>query len=99
MDGRPGSVRDAVAAVMREWLAVLTTNIEAAMAVGDLAPETDPVSLAFRLNALGMAANWQRQLLDEPAGVEHARAAWREELRSHGPNPTNPPKETRDVSN
>jgi AcrR family transcriptional regulator len=87
MDGRPGPVRDAVAAVMREWLAVLTTNIELARASGDLHPDTDASALAFRLNALGMAANWQRQLLDESAGVDHARAGWHDELRRHSPNP------------
>jgi AcrR family transcriptional regulator len=99
MDGRPGPVRDAVAAVMREWLAVLTTNIEAAAAAGDLRPDTDPAALAFRLNALGMAANWQQQLLDDPAGVEHARAGWQQELRRHTPDPQKPPKEAHDVSN
>jgi AcrR family transcriptional regulator len=99
MDGRPGPVRDAVAAVMREWIAVLTANIEAAVGAGDLGRNTDPVALAFRLNALGMAANWQRQLLDELTGVEHARAGWREELDRHRSNPTNAAKETRDIGN
>jgi AcrR family transcriptional regulator len=99
MDGRPGAVRDAVAAVMREWLAVLATNIETAVAAGDLDPATDAAALAFRLNALGMAANWQQQLLDERAGVEHARAAWQEELARHRPNPTSAAKEARDVCN
>ena len=32
MDGRPGPVRDAVAAVMREWIAVLGANVTAAVA-------------------------------------------------------------------
>ncbi len=36
MDGRPGPVRDAVASVMREWIAVLHANVEAAIAAGDL---------------------------------------------------------------
>jgi AcrR family transcriptional regulator len=76
MDGRPGPLRDAVAEVMREWIAVLAGNIEAAIAAGELRAELDPEALAFQLNALGMAANWQRQLLDETAGIEHARAAW-----------------------
>jgi AcrR family transcriptional regulator len=98
MDGRPGPVRDAVAAVMREWLALLQTSIELAVAAGDLRPDTDAAALAFRLNALGMAANWQRQLLDEPAGVEHARTAWHEELRRHRSNPSDPPRGTPDVS-
>jgi AcrR family transcriptional regulator len=89
MDGRPGPVRDAVAEVMREWIAVLSSNIEAAIRAGDLRGDVLPAAMAFRLNALGMAANWQRQLLEDPTGVEHARAAWRAELereRSRGPD-------------
>lgn len=82
MDGRPGPVRDAVANVMREWVAVLEANIEAARAAGDMRPGVDPSAMAFRLNALGMAANWQRQLLEDPAGLEHARAGWLAELHS-----------------
>jgi AcrR family transcriptional regulator len=80
MDGRPGPVRDAVAAVMREWLDVLRANVEAAVAAGELRAEVDPAATAFRLNALGMAANWQRQLLRERSGIEQARSSWREEL-------------------
>jgi AcrR family transcriptional regulator len=83
MDGRPGPVRDAVAAVMREWLAVLSANVETAVAAGDLRADVDSAAMAFRLNALGMAANWQRQLLDDSRGIEHARASWRAELTRH----------------
>ena len=86
MDGRPGPVRDAVATVMCEWVAVLSANVEAAIAAGDLRPDADPAAMAFGLNALGMAANWQRQLLDDPSGIEHARAAWRAELERHKPD-------------
>jgi len=85
MDGRPGPVRDAVEAVMREWIAVLSANIAAAVAANELRAGLDPAATAFRLNALGMAANWQRQLLDDPSGVVHARAAWRAELDGHRP--------------
>jgi AcrR family transcriptional regulator len=80
MDGRPGPLRDTVASVMREWIAVLSANIEAAIAAGELRADVDPAAMAFRLNALGMAANWQRQLLNDPAGIEHTRASWRAEL-------------------
>ena len=85
MDGRPGSVRDAVATVMSEWLATLGDNVQIAVEAGDLRADVDPAATAFRLNALGMAANWQRQLLHDPAGIEYARAAWREELASLRP--------------
>jgi AcrR family transcriptional regulator len=80
MDGRPGPLRDAVEAVMREWIAVLSANIDAAIAARELRAEQDSAAIAFRLNALGMAANWQRQLLNDPSGIEHARVAWRAEL-------------------
>ena len=85
MDGRPGPLRDAVEAVMREWIEVLRTNVEAALAAGELRADVDPAAMAFRLNALGMAANWQRQLLEEQQGIEHARSAWRAELDAHLP--------------
>jgi AcrR family transcriptional regulator len=81
MDGRPGPLRDAVAEVMEEWLALLRANIRIAKAAGELPGAGDPEALAFRLNALGMAANWQRQLFGDESGIEHARLAWREELR------------------
>jgi AcrR family transcriptional regulator len=80
MDGRPGPVRDAVANVMREWIGVLKANIEAAIVAGRLQPDVDPGAMAFRLNALGMAANWQRQLLEDPSGLEYARVGWLAEI-------------------
>ncbi len=82
MDGRPGPVRDAVARVMEEWLSLLESNIRIAMAAGDL-PDRSRARRRWPSgsNALGMAANWQRQLLRDSSGIEHARAAWREELR------------------
>jgi AcrR family transcriptional regulator len=83
MDGRPGPVRNAVAAVMREWVAVLRANVKAAVAAGELRADVEDAAMAFRLNALGMAANWQRQLLRDAAGIEHARAAWHAELERH----------------
>jgi len=49
MDGRPGPVRDAVAAVMGEWLAVLSANVDAAIADGELRGDVDLAATAFRL--------------------------------------------------
>jgi AcrR family transcriptional regulator len=86
MDGRPGPLRDAVEAVMREWIAVLTANVETALAAGELDADIDPAATAFRLNALGMAANWQRQLMNDPSGIAYARAAWRAELVGASPD-------------
>ena len=69
-DGRGGPVRDAIQAAMRRWLGTLRREAEAAIAAGDLAPDTDPAELAYELNALALAANQARQLLgddDAPA--------------------------------
>ncbi len=82
MDGRPWPLRDAVAAVMREWLVVLAVNIDAAVAAGEFKAEVDSTTMAFRLNALGMAANWQRQLFADAQGIEAARVAWKAEIDS-----------------
>jgi len=76
MDGRPGVMRDAVAAVMCEWLDLLTSNVERAVAAGEIRAETDPVQLAFELNAVGMAANWQSQLFGEAFSYQTGRAGW-----------------------
>ena len=80
MDGRPGPVRDSIAAVMLEWIRFLHANVVAAQRAGQLCDEVDVDDLVFRLNALGMAANWQRQLLGDLTGIEAARAGWQAEL-------------------
>lgn len=85
MDGRPGPVRDAVAAVMGEWLALLASTVDIARSQGELDAGVDRDAVIFRLNALGMAANWQRQLLGDRAGIEYARDAWRAELDRAAP--------------
>ena len=86
MDGRPGPLRQAVESVLREWIAVLRENVVVAMAEGAFGPDVDPDALAFRLNAVGMAANWQRQLFGDQLGIERARAAWRAELERAAPD-------------
>lgn len=83
MDGRPGAARDAVAGVMREWLDLLTSNVERAVAAGEIRAEIDPAQLAFELNAVGMAANWQSQLFGETFSFQTGRAGWRGLLESN----------------
>jgi len=69
-DGRPGPVQDRVIEIMREWLALLEALARAA---GPSA--VSPEQLAFELNAIGMATNWQRQLLGDDRAVERAAEA------------------------
>ena len=70
-DGRPGPVQDRVIEVMRQWLALLEGLARAA---GPSAQS--PKQLAFELNAIGMATNWQRQLLGDDRAVERAGEAF-----------------------
>jgi AcrR family transcriptional regulator len=71
-DARPGPVRDRVAETMEEWLRWL------AELAGDcqLPRGADPEQLAFELNAIGLAANWQMQLLHDRAALDRAAMAF-----------------------
>lgn len=83
MDGRPGPARDAIAAVMREWLDLLEDNIARGIAKGEITVDTDPAQLAFALNAVGMAANWQSQLFGETFSYDTGRTGWAQVLAQH----------------
>ncbi len=82
-DGRPGAVRDRVAEIMGEWLAVLRRSVSEAQAARQLGPEADPAQLAFELNALEMGANWAFQLHGDRQAFARAREAILERLRRH----------------
>lgn len=71
-DSRGGPVRDRVAGAMRSWLEWLEKLAE------DVSwPDgTDVGQVAFELNAIGLAANWQRQLLADDTALDRAEAAF-----------------------
>ena len=75
MDGRPGPVRDAVAAQVSGWAALLTDYARAAIERGELNPDTDPQQLAFELDALGTAVNSGWQLHEDTAVFDRGRRA------------------------
>jgi AcrR family transcriptional regulator len=75
MDGRPGPVRDAIAAQMTSWAGMLSDYARAAIERGELAPETDPEQLAFELDALGTAVNSGWQLHENVAVFDRGRRA------------------------
>ena len=75
MDGRPGPVRDAVAAQMTHWAALLSEYARAAIERGELAADTDPEQLAFELDALGTAVNSGWQLHEDAAIFDRGRRA------------------------
>lgn len=79
-DGRPGPVRDALAAQQARWLRVLAAEARLAVDAGDLPPGSDPATIAFQLNALAVGANQCRQLLGDQDAPDRARRLMRELL-------------------
>jgi AcrR family transcriptional regulator len=71
-DGRPGPVRDRVLEVMSQWLGWLTELARQPA----LTTRQEPAQIAFELNAIGLATNWQCQLLGDDETLERAERAF-----------------------
>ena len=78
---RPGPVRDALAALDEEWLALIAETVAGAQEVGEVRADVDPTELAFDLDAYLDSANL-RSLLGRPGVYEHARRAVDDRLAS-----------------
>jgi len=81
-DSRRGVVRDRIAAIMHEWIAVLTRAVYEAQKAGHVDPKVDPTRLAFEVHALAMGAHWAFQLLDDRQAYSRARSIVLEKLRA-----------------
>ncbi len=75
LGGRPGPLRQRVAANQKDWISVLTAAADAAVAGSELGADTDVATLVFELNALVIAANTAYILHDDPAVLDQARTA------------------------
>ena len=80
-DGRPGPVRDRVAAIMREWLTVLERTARDAQDAGELSRDVTPAQLAFEINALELGANWAFQLYGDARVFAQTRESILRRLR------------------
>jgi len=78
---REGPVKDRVAELQRAWAARVEEFVREAQAAGELPADEDPAQLAFELDAYGMMGNVGFVLHDDPAYLEHARAAIHRRLR------------------
>lgn len=76
-DGRPGPVRDAVAAALNRWSDYLTAELEQARADGQLPATTDVGQLVFELNGIGLAAQQAILLARDPQAIDRAQLAIR----------------------
>ncbi len=90
--GRPGTVRDSLAAANLEWMVLLEQTVIEARDIGHLAPTTDTARLAFELNALYEGANLISLLRDEDGDTydlarRSARARLEELAEPDAPRP------------
>lgn len=81
-DSRRGVVRDRIAAIMREWIGVLSRAITEAQKAGHVDPKADATRLAFEIHATAMGAHWAYQLLDDRQAYSRARSIALDKLRS-----------------
>jgi AcrR family transcriptional regulator len=81
-DSKKGVVRDRIAAIMREWIYVLTRAVSEAQKAGHIDPKVDPTRLAFEVHAIAMGAHWAYQLLDDRQAYSRTRSTVLEKLRS-----------------
>lgn len=81
---RPGAVRDALADVDEEWLALIAQSVEEAQAAGEIEDDVDPAQLAFDLTAFLDAANL-RSLLGDDEVYDRAHRAMQGRLASVAP--------------
>jgi AcrR family transcriptional regulator len=79
--GRPGAVRDALAAIDDEWLKLIATSIEEAQAAGEIDPSVDAAQLAFDLDAYLDSANL-RSLLGRTDVYERAARSMADRLEA-----------------
>jgi AcrR family transcriptional regulator len=80
-DSRRGVVRDRIAEIMHEWIAVITRAVYEAQKAGHVDPKVDPTRLAFEVHAMAMGAHWAFQLLDDRQAYSRARSIVLEKLR------------------
>ncbi len=76
-DARPGPLRDDVAAAVRDWLAVLTTEARRAGDAGNLPPGRDPHDVALELYSLASGGSVTGRLTGDRSSLERTRGAMR----------------------
>jgi AcrR family transcriptional regulator len=86
-DCRPGRVRDALAAVKRDWVGLYRRTVRDAQQLGEIHGDVDPTQIAFELDAMVGAANSAALLLDDDDAYAMARTAIRARLRAVATDP------------
>jgi AcrR family transcriptional regulator len=73
-DSRPGPVRDAIVAAMKQWLATLTRAVEEAKKARHVKADVSASELAFEIYSIAVGSDWAFQLLDQREALRQARS-------------------------
>jgi AcrR family transcriptional regulator len=84
---RSGPVHDRLVFVLDEWMKLIERLATEAVQVGELDPATDPIQLAFEIDAAGVAMVYKSRLFDPAVAYTQSRAAVLTRLRALCPNP------------
>jgi AcrR family transcriptional regulator len=82
-DDRPGPVRDALAAMVRDWHAALEKSIRIAIDEGHLRPDTDPLQMLFETHGLILALHHDARFLRLPGALDRARTGFERIVAQH----------------
>ena len=83
--GRPGAVRDALAAVDEEWVGLIARTVVEAQDAGEVRADVDAEQLAFELAAYLDSANLRSLLLGSAGVYDLARTALARRLEESAP--------------
>jgi AcrR family transcriptional regulator len=81
-DSRPGPVRDAIAAAMKEWLGVLARAVEGSKGAKHLKSVLNAEQFAFEIYSLAIGAHWGFQLLEDKQALAQARSTIRQRIQA-----------------
>ncbi len=76
-DGRPGPVREAIAATWSRWTTILRTDLDIAIESGQLTPPLAPAETVTAIESLATGVNQQTQLYGKKNPEKTASAAAR----------------------
>ena len=82
-DDRPGPVRDALVAMVRDWQSALDRAIRLSIEEGHLRPDTDSLQLLFEVHGLILALHHDARFLRLPGAIDRARTGFDRAVERH----------------
>jgi len=86
-NARPGPVHDRLVFILDEWTRLIERLATEAVTAGEIDPATDPVQLAFEIDAVGVAMVYKSRLFDPAIAYRQSHAAVLTRLRALCPDP------------